>query len=102
MALDSRGRLAVADAFSASIQIFDQSGKTLRKFGRRGDSPGDFQLIKSIAIDSSDNIYVVDGRAHNISIFNEQGELLLVMGGFYAASETGKLAPGGFSVPSRH
>ena len=99
MALNSKGHLVVADAFSATIQIFDQAGRFLSKFGRRGDSPGDFQLIKSLAVDSSDNIYVVDGRAHNINIFNEQGEVLLVLGGFYASAETGKLAPGGFSVP---
>lgn len=99
MAFNSKGNLVVADAFSTRIQIFDVNGRFLSKFGRRGDAPGDFQLIKSVAIDSSDNIYVVDGRAHNISIFNEQGELLLVLGGFYASAETGKLAPGGFSVP---
>ncbi len=99
MALNSKGHLIVGDAFSASVQIFDASGRFLSKFGRRGDSPGDFQLIKSLAVDSSDNIYIVDGRAHNISIFNGQGELLLVLGGFYASAETGKLAPGGFSVP---
>jgi len=99
MALNSKGHLLVADAFSARIQIFDDTGRFLSRFGKRGDSPGDFQLIKSIAVDSSDNIYVVDGRAHNITIFNAQGELLLVMGGFYAATETGKLAPGGFSLP---
>lgn len=99
MAFNSKGNLVVADAFSARVQIFDATGRFISKFGRRGDSQGDFQLIKSIAIDSSDNIYVVDGRAHNISIFNQQGELLLVLGGFYASAETGKLAPGGFSVP---
>lgn len=99
MAFNSKGHLVVADAFSARIQVFDAAGNFISKFGRRGDSQGDFQLIKSIAIDSSDNIYVVDGRAHNISIFNQQGELLLVLGGFYASAETGKLAPGGFSVP---
>ncbi len=99
MALNSKGHLIVADAFKAAIQVFDQTGNFRSKFGRRGDSPGDFQLIKSIAVDSSDNIYVVDGRGHNITIFNEQGELLLVLGGFYASAETGKLAPGGFSVP---
>lgn len=99
MAINSKGHLLVADAFSARIQIFDGSGGFLSKFGTRGDAPGDFQLIKSIAVDSSDNIYVVDGRAHNISIFNEQGGLLLVMGGFYASTLTGKLAPGGFSLP---
>lgn len=99
MVLNSKGRLVVADAFSARVQIFDADGHYLTRFGRRGDSTGDFQLIKSIAVDSSDNIYVVDGRAHNIAIFNEQGELLLVMGGYYASAETGKLAPGGFSIP---
>ncbi len=99
LALNSGSDLIVADAFNANIKIFDQTGRFLRKFGQRGDSPGSFQLIKSVAVDSSDNIYVVDGRSHNISIFNMYGEALLVLGGFYAVSETGKLAPGGFSVP---
>lgn len=97
--INSKGQIVVADAFNAAVQIFDQEGKFLRKFGRRGDSAGDFQLIKSIAVDSSDNIYVVDGRSHSVSIFNDRGELLLVLGAFYAVSGTGKLAPGGFSVP---
>lgn len=99
MALNSKGQLVVADAFSANIQTFDAAGRYVSKFGRRGDSLGNFQLIKAMAIDSTDNIYVVDGRAHNISIFNDKGELLLVLGGFYASTETGKLAPGGFSIP---
>lgn len=99
MAINSQGQLIVADAFGATVQIFDSGGKFLRKFGQRGDSAGDFQLIKSVAVDSEDNIYVVDGRMHNISIFNQRGELLLVLGGYYAVSISGKLAPGGFSVP---
>lgn len=99
MALNSKGNLIVADAFGATIQLFDQTGKFLNKFGRRGDSLGDFQLIKAVGVDSSDNIYVVDGRSHSISIFNELGELLLVLGGYYASATTGKVAPGGFSIP---
>lgn len=99
LVINSKGHIIVADAFNADVQIFDADGRFLRKFGRRGDSTGDFQLIKSIAVDSSDNIYVVDGRSHSISIFNERGELLMVLGAFYAISDTGKVAPGGFSVP---
>ncbi len=99
LVINSKGQIIVADAFNAAVQIFDQEGKFLRKFGRRGDSAGDFQLIKSIAVDSSDNIYVVDGRSHSVSIFNDRGELLLVLGAFYAVSGSGKVAPGGFSVP---
>lgn len=99
MALNSKGHLVVADAFGASVQIFEQSGRFLRKFGQRGATDGNFQLIKSVAVDSSDNIYVVDGRNHNITILNEQGGVLLILGGYYASAATGKLAPGGFSIP---
>lgn len=99
IAKNSKGNLLVADVFGANIQVFNSKGKFLHKFGKRGDAPGEFQLIKSIAVDSSDNVYVVDGRAHNITIFNESGEVLLVLGAFYAISETGKIAPGGFSLP---
>lgn len=99
VAVNSQGQLIVADAFGVSVQIFDSEGKFLRRFGQRGDGAGDFQLIKSVAVDSEDNIYVVDGRMHNISVFNPRGELLLVLGGYYAVSLSGKVAPGGFSVP---
>ncbi len=99
IAVNSKGHIIVADAFSANVQVFDATGKYLRRFGRRGDAPGDFQLLKSVAVDTSDNIYVVDGRSHAVFVFNELGELLLSLGGFYAVAESGKVAPGGFSVP---
>lgn len=99
VAVNSRGQIIIADAFGVSVQIFDSEGKFLRRFGQRGDGAGDFQLIKSVAVDSEDNIYVVDGRMHNITVFNPRGDLLLVIGGYYAVSISGKLAPGGFSVP---
>lgn len=99
MAVNSKGQIIVADAFNAHVQVFDSTGKFIRRFGRRGDAPGDFQLLKSVAVDSTDNIYVVDGRSHAVFIFNNSGELLLSLGGFYAVAASGKVAPGGFSVP---
>ena len=52
-----------------------------------------------MAVDSEDNIYVVDGRSHRVLIFNSNGELLLVFGNYYAVSSSRKLAPGGFAIP---
>jgi hypothetical protein len=43
---------------------------------------------------------VVDGRSHSVTICNENGELLLTFGGYYAVSESGKIAPGGFALPT--
>lgn len=99
VAINSKGEILVADTFNARVQIFDENGVFRRSFGKRGDGTGDFQLIKSLAVDSDDNIYVIDGRSHKIDIFNTAGELLLVLGDYYAVSSTGKRAPGGFAVP---
>lgn len=99
IAINTLGEIVVGDAFGARVQMFSADGRYLRKFGRRGDGQGDFQLIKSISVDSENNIYVLDGRSHSISIFNRLGDFLLALGGYYAVSSTGKLAPGGFSLP---
>ncbi|OGR23694.1 MAG: hypothetical protein A2X79_04405 [Desulfuromonadaceae bacterium GWB2_53_15] len=99
VAINSKGEILVADTFNARVQAFDENGVFRRSFGKRGDGTGDFQLIKSLAVDSDDNIYVIDGRSHKIIIFNTVGELLLVLGDYYAVSSTGKRAPGGFAVP---
>lgn len=98
-AVTAQGDIVVADAFNARIQIFDPSGTHIRTFGSRGTGDGSFQLIKSVAVDSEDHIYVVDGRQHRVSIFDRTGQLLLIFGDFYAVSQSGKRAPGGFSVP---
>ena len=71
-----------------------------RAFGSRGDSDGNFQLIKSVAVDLDDNIYVVDSRSHTVNIYNQEGALLQLLGNFYAVSSSGKEAPGGFALPT--
>lgn len=99
IAIGSDGDIVVADSFNARIQIFHESGAFKMSFGRRGDAAGDFQLIKSVAVDGDNHIYVVDGRSNSVSIFNQTGELLMSYGSYYAVSSTGKMAPGGFSLP---
>lgn len=99
MVVNSAGELLVADAFNARIQKFDNQGRYIKSFGNRGTGIGDFQLIKSVAVDPDNNVYVADGRSNSIKIFNKNGELLLVFGGYYAVSSSGKLAPGGFALP---
>lgn len=100
IAIGAGGSVIVADSFNARIQIFSEAGKFIRAFGKRGDGAGDFQLIKSVAVDMDGNIYVVDGRSHSVSVFSQTGEKLMVLGSFYSVSVSGKMAPGGFLMPS--
>jgi sugar lactone lactonase YvrE len=57
MAIDSRGRLFVADRANSRIQIFDQEGRFLDQWKQFGRPSGVF-------IDKKDTIYVVDSQSN--------------------------------------
>lgn len=97
MAVMRNGNIVVADSMNARVQMFDPDGKFIRKFGSRGDGPSDFQIIKGIAVDSENHIYITDAKSHNVKIYSETGDYLLSIGGAYSAER--QMAPGGFLIP---
>lgn len=97
LAVMKNGNIVVADSMNARVQILDPEGKFIRKFGKRGDNPGEFQIIKGVAVDSDNHIYVTDAKGNNVGIFSETGDYLLTLGGSYAAELI--VAPGGFLLP---
>ena len=94
------GRVVVADAMNAKIQIFDKDGKFLKDFGKRGDGLGEFQLIKGLGIDSDNNLYVSDATAVKVEIFDLEGNYLMSLGGPYNVTQSRRIPPGGFVMPS--
>lgn len=97
-AVDKDGNIIVCDSMNARIVRLTAEGKPLSFFGNRGDGTGDFSIIKAAAVDSEGHIYVTDGRSHKISVFNDKGEVLMVLGGYYQL-EAGRVVPGGFNIP---
>ena len=57
IAMDSRGRLFVADRGNSRIQIFDQDGKFIDQWKQFGRPSG-------VSIDKNDTIYVVDSQSN--------------------------------------
>lgn len=57
IAMDSRGRIFVADRGNSRIQIFDQDGKFLDQWKQFGRPSG-------VYIDKKDNIYVADSQSN--------------------------------------
>jgi sugar lactone lactonase YvrE len=57
IAMDSRGRLFVADRGNSRIQIFDQDGKFVDQWKQFGRPSG-------VSIDKNDTIYVVDSQSN--------------------------------------
>ncbi len=71
---DSRGRfILVGREFSPWISVFDSSGNFLYTVGRRGSGPGEYRWVRWVALDSADNVWVLDPGNLRMSIFDTTG-----------------------------
>ncbi|WP_147534111.1 6-bladed beta-propeller [Bacillus marasmi] len=86
----------VSDTGNKQIQVFDQSGTPITKFGKKGTKEGEFQFPYGIDGDEQGNVYVADMYNGKISVFNSKGEFQ------HYFKETGKetliKAPGGLRI----
>jgi len=76
LALDSKGRVYVADSGAFRVQVYDSDGNYVRSIGEMGDKLGQFGRVKGIAVDRQDRLYAVDAITQATQIFNDEGRLL--------------------------
>lgn len=98
--VDRIGRIIVADRRNHRIQIFDQNGVFLTKFGSQGFGNGQFELPAGITTDPDNRIVVVDKDNHRVQVFNSNGHFIFKFGS--VGSESGQFQyPWGVAVNSR-
>jgi len=80
LAVDSKGKLYVADGKVGAIFIIDPETKDTEMI-KNGKDAG-FALINGLAIDDSDRLFVSDSQAHRILVFdkNHKGEAAITQG----------------------
>jgi len=66
-AIDSTGRIFIADTIARKIVVFDSAGTYLTSFGSSGSGDGQFGGIGSIIVDSAFNVFV--GASNRIQKF---------------------------------
>lgn len=76
-----KNRIYVLDTSSFKVKVFDENGKYLFSFGDRagflgGTKEGRFARPLKLSLDSSDKVYVVDGKLNMIQVFNTDGVFL--------------------------
>ncbi|MEW6381871.1 MAG: NHL repeat-containing protein [bacterium] len=78
IAQNSKGNLYVTyTGQKQEVQVFDQAGKFLFRFGERGDTEQKFSsYICGLAINSRDEVYVCDVLKRKILVFDAQGKFL--------------------------
>jgi len=69
IARDSKGSYLVADKLRSVIMIFDKEFNFITEFGYYGSKPGNLIRPEEIAVDSSDRIYVTQGKRLGVSVF---------------------------------
>lgn len=68
------GGIAVSDAGSIQISLYDAEGAFVRRWGSRGEGPGELQALSRIYAHGGDSILAADPWAGRISVFGADGE----------------------------
>ena len=74
---DRNGAIYIADFQSAEIRVFDSDGDFLRRFGRRGEGPGEFRLLlrgMTLLWQHPDRLWIAD--APHLIAFDSLGDLV--------------------------
>lgn len=73
LALDENGNIYVLDIKEANIKVFNERGKFLRSFGRKGEGPGELDI--AVSLDNHRNeMAVVDAGNRRITFYSLNGE----------------------------
>lgn len=74
VAVAPSGEVVVADTDRDRIQVFDEFGRFLRRWGSSGSGPGQFKAPQSVAVDGDGLVYVADTGNGRIQKFTGQGQ----------------------------
>ncbi len=69
------GGLAVSDAMSNRISVFEPDGTIRLTFGGEGEGPGEFRSLSRIYA-RGDSLFAFDARGGRLSVFDTDGEYL--------------------------
>lgn len=70
VAVDTVGRIYVADVMTQQLHVFDGRGARLPSVGRRGHGPGEFQGVVSVVAGRGDTLYTFDAALQRITAFS--------------------------------
>ena len=76
LAVDEAGRTYVADETDQGIRVFGPQGDFLRRFGRQGEAPGEFQDLRGVAWHPSGVLLAMDIGARRVTAFDSLGTVL--------------------------
>ena len=103
VAFGANGRVAIADQDLGTVSVFSEEGKFLTSFGRRGEGPGEFELIAGLVSGPGGHLFVLDELRQRISEWTTDGLLvgdkgITLEGGARPIGEMGRFGAEGWYV----
>lgn len=74
--VDDSENIYVLDFKASQIKVFDQTGNPIRTIGRKGQGPGEYQLVRYMDIPSSLELMILDLGNKRITHLSLQGEII--------------------------
>jgi hypothetical protein len=71
IAVSPAGAIYVADAGDRAVKVYDAAGRFVRRIGREGSGPGEFQHPAELRLDTVLRVY--DGAQQRVSVFSPDG-----------------------------
>src|SRR3954468_13734157 len=79
IAILHNGNMIVTDGYgNNSVVLFDKNGKFLKQVGKgaggpadKGTGPGEWNLPHKLAVDASENLYIIDREGHRVEVFDK-------------------------------
>lgn len=76
LAVDAQGDIYVMDWGDVDIKVFAPDGRLLRKFGKQGQGPGEFDTPAYFTLAADGRVFLLSGRQHRILILDAAGTYL--------------------------
>lgn len=68
------GSIYIAEGMENAIHVFDARGSRVRTLGRKGDGPGEFQLLALVGF-KGDTLWAYDDRHERLTFFRPDGRV---------------------------
>lgn len=69
------GSIFIVDGANRQVSVFDSNGNFVRRFGRRGRGPGEFEFPYRIRVTEAE-VYVYDRSIHRINVYDLAGNFV--------------------------
>jgi DNA-binding beta-propeller fold protein YncE len=79
IAILRNGNIIVTDGYGNNrVILFDKKGKFIKQVGKgaggpadKGTGPGEWNLPHKLAVDASENLYIIDREGHRVEVFDK-------------------------------